>query len=359
MDIVKINNNYKIIKSNDELANFSFYEKQNEFYINFLNANLYCIDKCLLLLINRLKNKMYNVLHFEIENKKNLDYFLKLFLQKEMLSINYINDIINISVILNQCTNNNVKIIPLWFGPRRKWSGNYVNDALDLVKFILFHEINLDKGIKCDSRLIINIPYEKTVLEKTQHIKDYVYDFQNHKTINGEIFVEERENIGISYGAFAYAFEKYKNLYDFWFFNEDDYILDKTNYMLNNYNQFRRIDNNFGYIGESAVCPNYPLSKYPTHIHFGLGFTSQQILNQVGKLAHLPTKTDSAVNHELYGEIPLTNDIYKLGYDLTISENYNCTIEWLAKWENSSKLKSFNENMRNYNPKNIGKKVFI
>jgi hypothetical protein len=228
-----------------------------------------------------------------------------------------------------------VKVIPIWLGERRKWQSDFVKEAEALVKVILDKEINLNKGIPCDTFIVINRPYDEFTIDRTIHIKNFILSLDGKETKDGVFKVIERENSGISYGAFSHVFDLHKDDYDFWFFNEDDYIIDAENYMLNDYNQFREIDNNAGYISESGVCDNFPLTEYPTHVHFGLGLTSREILSQVGKLPYMVSSTDSADMHHLYGEIPFTNEIYKLGYDLIISRNFDCMKDWMSQDFNS------------------------
>jgi hypothetical protein len=78
-----------------------------------------------------------------------------------------------------------------------------------------------------------------------------------------------------------------------------------------------------------------------------LGFSSRQVLSQLGRLPFMVSNSDSADLHALYGEIPFTNEIYKLGYDLIESRNFECTIEWLNPYDcDSAKIKPFLESIR-------------
>jgi hypothetical protein len=257
------------------------------------------------------------------------------FLQKEDIAVTKNDDTLTLKVFLNSLQHKNVKVIPIWLGERRKWQPDFVKESEALVKVIIDKEINLTKGIPCDTLFVINRPYDESTIDRTLHIKNLILGLDGKETKDGVFKVIERENSGISYGAFSHVFDLHKDDYDFWFFNEDDYIIDAENYMLNDYNQFREIDNNAGYISESGVCDNFPLTEYPTHVHFALGFTSREILSQVGKLPYMASTTDSAEMHHLYGEIPFTNEIYKLGYDLIISRNFDCVRDWMSQEFNS------------------------
>ncbi|HEV7744442.1 MAG TPA: hypothetical protein VGO56_05560 [Pyrinomonadaceae bacterium] len=332
MQIVKSESNFAVVKGNQAIARLEV----NSSLVKFNWLRLEHLDKILLLLIKRFRNKMYESLTLEITSDNNeLEQFLRVFLQKENIAVTKNNNTLTLKVFLISLQNKSVKVIPIWLGERRKWQSDFVKEAEALVKVIIDKEINLDKGVPCDTFIVINRPYDDWAIDRTTDIKNSILSLDGRETKNGVFKVIERENSGISYGAFSHVFDLHKDDYDFWFFNEDDYIIDAENYMLNDYHQFREIDNNAGYISESGVCDNFPLTEYPTHVHFGLGLTSREILSQVGKLPYMVSNTDSADMHHLYGEIPFTNEIYKLGYDLIISRNFDCMKDWMSKDFNS------------------------
>jgi hypothetical protein len=325
---MKSESNFKVVKDYQVIA---VLEVENSL-VKFQWLRMEQLDKILLLLIKRFRNKMYESLTVEITSDNNeLERFVRVFLQKESIAVTRNDNTLTLKVFLNSLQHKNVKVIPIWLGERRKWQAGFVKESEALVKVIIDKEINLNKGIPCDTFIVLNRPYNESTIDRTNHIKNFVLSLDGKETKDGVFKVIERENSGISYGAFSHVFDLHKDDYDFWFFNEDDYFVDAENYMLNDYNQFREIDNNAGYISESGVCDNFPLTKYPTHVHFALGLTSREILSQVGKLPYMVSNTDGADEHHLYGEIPFTNDIYKLGYDLIISRNFDSVRDWMSQ----------------------------
>ena len=358
MNLKEIDNNIHIL--NDFDSKIGEIKQLNDDFLtielDLIISDIKYLDKVILFLMKRLKNKMYkNVIikHKPVGNVKICSEFLNLLLQYDLINTDT-NDseiILNIRLNSNNLTNKNAKVIPLWFGPRRKWAKyteDYKKEFLKMFEFILNKEINLDKGIDCDTIFYINNPFDENLRNETASIKEYIYSFNNKKTKNGTIKVFERQNIGISYGAFSEAFEKMSKEYDFWFFTEDDYIMLKENYLKNDYILFKKILNNIGYISETGVCLNFPRSNYPTHVHFGLGFTSRNILhecvNNFRVLCNCNVNKDGAENQHLTSEIPFTNNIYKLGYDLVDSENLAITLEWRGyNWVNTRKMVAFND----------------
>lgn len=327
MEIVKLETDFAVVKNNQVIAGLEV----NGSLVRFKSSPLENLDKILLLLIKRFRDKMYENLTIEITSDNNdLEGFLKVFLQKENPTVTKTNNTLTVNVCLNSLQNKNVKVIPIWLGERRAWQSDFVTESGALVKLIIDTEINLNKGIPCDTFIVINRPYDELAVDRTIDIKNFILSFDGQPTKDGVFKIIERENSGISYGAFSHVFDLHKDDYDFWFFNEDDYIMDAENYMSNDYHQFREIDNNAGYISESGVCANFPFTQYPTHVHYALGLTSRRILSQIGKLPFMASTTDGAELHHLYGEVPFTNDIYKLGYDLVNSRNFEGLRNWMS-----------------------------
>jgi hypothetical protein len=376
MDLERINNDIIII--NDKLKIGEIEELKNDLLTIEIRLSLTeesLLDKTILFLIKRLKNKMYKNVIINYKPKifsvseiaatrksiavykkekyliEKIKYFLELLLQYSLKEINIKDDNIVMDINLNFLSNKNVKVMPLWFGPRRKWeryTTDYKQEFLKMFEFVINKEIDLDKGMICDTIFYINNPFDEILSKEVESIKKYVYSFNNKITKNGKIMVFERPNFGISYGAFSQAFNDFFREYDFWFFTEDDNIIIKENYILNNYNLFKKIDNNIGYIADSGVCPNFPNSPYPSHVNFGCGFTSKNILNECrntfGVLAECNLEKDGADTQHLTSEIPFTNNIYKLGYSLKDSDNLSCTLEWRGyDWKNVQKMVAFEE----------------
>src|SRR4030095_2137323 len=244
MLIERSDTGFRVVDNNQTIANLQV--NLNRVIVESLMLEY--VDKLLLLLIRRFRDKMYDSVVIELTSDNvDLADFIRIFLNKECITVSVCDRTLTLTVILNSLRDNSVKVIPIWLGERRKWDRDFVKESVDLVRVVIDREINLDKGIPCDTLIVITRPYNESTCAKTIHTREWVLGLDGKQTTNGVIKVVERENIGISYGAFSHMFDLYKDDYDFWFFNEDDYIIVAENYMRNDYEQFREIDNNAGY----------------------------------------------------------------------------------------------------------------
>jgi hypothetical protein len=147
----------------------------------------------------------------------------------------------------------------------------------------------------------------------------YFDHLDNTRTKNGKMYVRHRENIGSSFGGYNYAYENFN--YDFYLFHEEDFMMVGDGYysfLLSKWND------KIGYVTLIGNRNQEPPCDMDSHCHGGIGLTSRKILDQVyKKLGHLP-HSDEGQNDDrqhtkvVYsGEIPFTNEIKKLGYELT------------------------------------------
>ena len=120
----------------------------------------------------------------------------------------------------------NCKVIATYFGTRRHYPHNY-EGTIEVLKDSIKNEVELDPGVNHLDIIIVNHDCGN------KEGKKFLKKIDGTKTFCGKIIVISRdweEGKGISLGSFDYAFKKFKNKYDYWFFQEDDYKLVKKNY---------------------------------------------------------------------------------------------------------------------------------
>ena len=203
-----------------------------------------------------------------------------------------------------------VKIICCYFGERRTLV-NTPKNINNFLKLNLQNEIDIENGMNTDVVIINNDSgnNEKNEwLEKTYH---------NQKTNNGRIVVETRPNIGGSFGAFYYAFLKYENDYNYWFFCEDDVLISWENYM-KDFADFIDMNNKIGFVSLAPIVRNSPI---PTHSGGGCGLTTTEKFKKAYDLNELQKTIISMRENLSYNELQklevgFTNAFIKNGLEL-------------------------------------------
>ena len=187
-----------------------------------------------------------------------------------------------------------------------------VIDYEDMLRYIFDCEVQIEAGYPTDTVLVINgdLPTRTRNLLKL---------FDGKKTKNGEFKVFFRENIGGSFGAYAFAFKELKH--NWFLFTEDDIIITGENYCKDLMECFNSRDN-IGFVG---VVGKSTSSAYPIHCHGGVGLTRRAILLEVaafngGDLPY-PKGTWDKQRAITEGEVPFTNLISRLGYELVSYNN--------------------------------------
>lgn len=108
------------------------------------------------------------------------------------------------------------------------------------------------------------------------------------KFIQGaEVDIIIRDNIGMSYRAWVEAYVKYKDMYEYFIFNEDDYFFIQNNwdeYLINKFNSY----NDCGYFC-CWVREPHPNDDYKKFAAFAAGVSSNTVLSTIiDKLIKLP-----------------------------------------------------------------------
>jgi hypothetical protein len=176
-------------------------------------------------------------------------------------------------------------VINLYFGPRRRTIEEYETDRLCLLKkqieTLNYYYHNL-------SRIVFNINFSNDDLV---HVNESLKIIPN-KIQNTEVEVYLRENKGFSYGSFSDNFERLREEYDYFIFNEDDYFLVENNwdeYLIRKYNQLP---------GSGYLCAIQRDEDFwnDCKIHAGhcFGIASRESLEKVWEeYGHLPNSKDS------------------------------------------------------------------
>jgi hypothetical protein len=164
------------------------------------------------------------------------------------------------------------KIICTYFGGRRTGTYNNPKDMKSFFLKMMENEVSIDMGIETDIILVNN---DCGIVS----VNEGVNSFNNKKTRNGKVIVEQRENIGGSFGSYFDMFTKYLSEYDYFFFCEDDHIIFKEGYM-KDFVDFIDSDDKVGYVALAPITlPG--LNGLPVHSGGGIGLTSTKKFNMI------------------------------------------------------------------------------
>ncbi len=184
------------------------------------------------------------------------------------------------------------------------------NDFTSLYLELIANELRYDAGLKMDTIFVTNgfIPALSV--------------FDGTLTKNGRIIVVTRPNEGGSFAGYDFAVKNFP--YDYYLFSEEDLFIGGEDYYRLLLEKFEGMEK----AGMVALVGVTKGDKNSVHAHGGVGLTSKKVLHEVFKngLPHPKGKWDreQAINE---GEVPLTNEMAKLGYGL----EYYGTNEWTNK----------------------------
>jgi hypothetical protein len=227
------------------------------------------------------------------------------------------------------------KIICTFFGDRRQ-DNNSPTNVIDFLKLMIENEIDIENGIYTDTIIVNN---DCGNVQSNEILNSY----NGVETKNGKIIVEVRENLGGSFGAYYYAFLKYKDDYDYWFFCEDDVLVYKENYM-SDFIEFLNSDNNLGFVALA------PITKPGTQIHSGggCGLTSTDKFLRSRSTSYMDdhfTVSKQRGNHYgsfQYYEIDFTNVFIRSGMSISnhptyspFAENYQKHVSQMVHFDNN------------------------
>jgi hypothetical protein len=214
-----------------------------------------------------------------------------------------------------------VKIICTYFGGRRTGSYNNPKDMKSFFLKMMENEVSIDMGIETDIILVNN---DCGIVS----VNEGVNSFNNKKTRNGKVIVEQRENIGGSFGSYFDMFTKYLSEYDYFFFCEDDHIIFKEGYM-KDFVDFIDSDDKIGYVALAPVTlPG--LNGLPVHSGGGIGLTSTKKFNMIYgensicNFRHEMTHNQSYNNLQNYESRFNSNFIIHGGFEIKNHPKYSC-----------------------------------
>jgi len=216
----------------------------------------------------------------------------------------------------------NCKIITTYFGNRRKYPKNS-EESYDLFLKMLDNETSVDGGIEFDT-LIVN-----HLCEQNSHkVIELLDSINGTETKNGKIMTMNRpydNGEGMGFKSRDYAFQKYQDDYEYWFFVEDD-----ANFFLDGYYKkcvdILKQKPYVAFVGTwlNSISRNY----YGYHCHGSIGCTHIRFLKQlVEREGNIPYPTNvnlqkdlSSTQGEHQGEIKGTNAFLQMGYSLAFPE---------------------------------------
>lgn len=214
------------------------------------------------------------------------------------------------------------KVLVTYFGNRRTEgsSPGVAIDVLRSLKDVVDNERKLHPGLPVDVIIVNNIDYENQYDEGN----DFLRRLDGNNTKTGKFIILERENVGISFGGFSYAFEKFREYYDYFFFCEDDVFILKDDYY-RNFVETLESDPSIGFVALAVISKN-PI--YVTHASGGCGCSSTKKLNLVfekyGWLPHYKGEEKNMRNHELYGEVEFTGTLVRdFGFKIVNAKGYS------------------------------------
>ena len=170
--------------------------------------------------------------------------------------------------------------VVFYLGERRISLDEQVDDNLFFLKQQLAHlsyfRHNLDEIF-----LIFNLD------ESHKEYIDEVKKLVPNKIQNAKVTLMLRENVGFSYGGWSDLFTQYKDKFDYFIFNEDDYFFSQNywdEYLIKKYNTYP----DCGYLCPMVREPNH-WNGYRKHLGHSSGIASNENLKKVtDKFGNLP-----------------------------------------------------------------------
>lgn len=179
----------------------------------------------------------------------------------------------SVSMVLEFSELRGAKVIPVYFGDRRKWPKGERDSrhVYSLLEYVLEMENANDPGIPCDVVFVINDTGENDQVSNPEwELKCYeLLDAQDGKELKngrGVVKVVRRHNIGVSFASYDHIFHELKDKYDVWFFCEDDQVVVEDNILYDALPPLRSLREDAGFVGiVGAVSSPVP------HFHGGCG----------------------------------------------------------------------------------------
>jgi RimJ/RimL family protein N-acetyltransferase len=232
-------------------------------------------------------------------------------------------------------TGRHLKVITTYLGDRRT-PPHCAREVQQLLRFSVEKERTVDPGAPLDTLLVYNkFPDDERVSdpEAVRLAEEYLLGLDGLATNRGVLRVLVRDNVGLSFGGYSDAFERFERDYDYWLFTEDDQVMARDGYLATAIEQLQ-MDRTIGFVALVGVSRE---PWYPTHCHGGVGCTQRRILRRVCEANCRPDQARGVLpffvgkgydQQEHRGEIPFTNMIANLGYQLVDLSIDEVTIGW-------------------------------
>jgi len=221
-------------------------------------------------------------------------------------------------------TPNVVKVIVTSFAPRIKARRKFPchnqnalvdNDIVDMLKVIYKLEQEIDNGTPVDTIIVNNKDKHHLYKEGDK----YLDSINGTETKNGKLTVLTRPNVGRSFGGYNYAYQQFRDKYEYWVFFEDDHLLIDPYFIKNSINHL----NKHPEVAFVSVFDNLSVKDGKQYCaHGGVGCAHRKhldlIVEELGSFPYcieLEMNTNTNV-HVRKGEIPFTNTLVNLGFDL-------------------------------------------
>lgn len=210
-------------------------------------------------------------------------------------------------------------VIAFYFGNRRNDVDAYQTDRLCHLKSQI---ATLEKYKHSLSKIIFSFNVEP---EQYSYLTEAI-NIIPKRIQNTEIEINIRENYGLSYGAFSDIFIKYMDKYDYYMFNEDDYVIVQDNFDDYLLNKFKSLPN-CGYL--CGLVSEYAFDRKIRHAGLIGGIQSYECLKKVyDKNNKLPSSKEIGYsNAEMDGQVAQSVAIRNAGYEIyDIREEYRTQI---------------------------------
>ena len=227
-----------------------------------------------------------------------------------------------------------LKVIAVYAGDRRQWADK--NGAEESCKIVecwahLLKTINYGSGMDV---LFVNNEVDN---KEDEGYKSFVLKLNSliNKKIKtgGKIMVEHRPNTGLMMGSYNYAFQKYKNDYDYFWFTEDDRFNVVEGSLTNGIEKIEKSKNTDNAVG--FVCTQALITKL-RGCRGCCGIVSSEILkeifNEKGTHSEFVMETSSSYRGAERSEYRLTRAMGHYNYKLDHLDNeYGISIIWKNK----------------------------
>jgi hypothetical protein len=207
----------------------------------------------------------------------------------------------------------------------------------------------LDYGMPMDIVFVHNVPLPKyDVLDDYENYErcvEFLYSLDGRETKNGKVEVVERNNLGISFGAYDFAFRSFRHRYDYWLFVEDDKIVVRNGVLLT---AVRQLESESERVGFVSICG---IARRKRAIG-GCGCSSREILEEVCDSNYSEYYHSGCLPHDVrvscfksrykrvlrHAENPFSTQIVRNGYVLKPIEMSKVVVVWGRKIGNRLKI---------------------